>query len=402
MAEALLGKQLENKYSAFKATPAYQQAMLNFLQGQGANMWGQANRAPADTALRNAQARAAQQKSDAYSQWMSGTGAPSNTPTNASNNSYEGDGGDYYSQGDDNSGSFTNAIYNPQENNQAGDFQNVSQSAPNNVDVESGNRAYMAERGMAAAIGMKEPATFVDPKTGMAYARLRSGIVPIGKEFGEKDKSIATEVGKAKGQEEASYLGEGPTDRRNLQQLKTALEKVNRGDFDAVLGWRHNIPYGMNTAISDKKIAEFAAIEKLLNTYKIKQQALMAKGQGHITDYGRSLLNATFPDIGGNINAFKGQLNQFVGDLSSDSEQRQLIKKYQGQGASFDEARDKAQEDMDYNNPSIAQSPNQPNNRGDFANTSYNEESNHRGRWWWGTYGRCRRVCSRAFPCRGF
>lgn len=44
MASDLLGAALKQKYDAFKATPEYQGAMLDFLHGQGARQWAETNK----------------------------------------------------------------------------------------------------------------------------------------------------------------------------------------------------------------------------------------------------------------------------------------------------------------------------------------------------------------------
>lgn len=55
LAEELLKSKLQNEALKFKNTPDYQNALLDFLRGQGANMWGQ-------LALRNAQTQDISQK----------------------------------------------------------------------------------------------------------------------------------------------------------------------------------------------------------------------------------------------------------------------------------------------------------------------------------------------------
>lgn len=351
----LLGKALKAKYDAFKSTPAYQQAMLDFLRGQGAHMQGQTN-------LAKQQADLAAQKASGLRNWMSGIGDESNT-SSAEDISYNPQ--------NPNQGQFINDIYDPTTQAQQTTFQPIANVPSTSNEVDQGNKKYQAERGLAAAIGLKEPATFIDPSTGMRYARLRSGTVPIGKEFSESEKQAASERGKAKGAEETLFTAESPDDRQNFKSLLEGVEKVNNGEFDAALGWRHYIPFGANTRMSDKAIGEFAAFEKLLNYYKIKQQSLLAKGQGHITDFNRALLNSTFPDVNLNPVAFKGQLNAFVKDLQQKTFVSKKIRQYEKQGMSFDDARDQAQKESDEIFPSIvSQNPSQSQQSG-FKNVSF-------------------------------
>lgn len=377
-ASDLLNKMLEAKYNQFKAGPDYQSAMLEFLRGQGAHMRGQTENLPSERNLRNAQANEINQKSgiegqklDLLRQWMNPDSVPSK---NAKNVNYEKPSvaGDIYNQGyepiegDTYNDGYKNSSYE-------GGYTNVDQPSSNKQDFNAGNQAYQKELAMASILGFKEPATFVDPKTGMAYARLRTGTVPIGKEFSEAEKSAASEVGKAKGIEEATFTGESPGDRQLVKDVTNGMDKINSGEWDSLLGWKHRLPYGLNTKLNPKQIGQFAAFEKSLNNLKIKQQSLLAKGQGHITDFSRSLLNSTFPDINTNPDAFKGQLNQFVKDLHQKTFESKQIRKYEKEGMNFDDARDAAQKDSDELFPDIASpSPQNPSQSG-FKNADYQQ-----------------------------
>lgn len=368
MAAALLDQQLKNKYSAFKAAPDYQSAMLDYLRGQGAHMWGQTQNLPAEGDLRRAQAneitskgRMEDQKLGVLRDWMSGIKTPRKDA------SYEAPAqsnamGDIYGG-------------NTQPASFGGEFTNVGQgsSLDKSSEFDAGNQEYQREKTMAGILGFKEPATFVDPKTGIAYARLRSGTVPIGKEFGESEKASAGEVGKSKGIEESAFTSQSPGDRRLLQKLTEGIKKVNKGEWDATLGWKHNIPYGLNTKLSDKQIGEVAAFEKILNTLKIKQHAAMMKGQGAVSDFERGLLNSTLPDFNANPAAFKGQLNDFLQGLQQRTFESQQIRNYEKQGMSFDDARDKAQKDSDEMFSGGEQQANQPEpeNKGIVHNAMY-------------------------------
>lgn len=368
LSEDLLAKHLSNKYAAFKATPSYQDAMLSFLRGQGAHMWGQTQNLESERALREAQAKQVTQKGNLDAQkmgllhdWVSGT------EPQKSNVSYENE--DQPSA----MGAIYNADYEPQSGD--GNYKNVSQVGGGQQDHEQGNKDYQKERALASVLGLKEPATFVDPSTGMAYARLRSGTVPIGKQFSESDKTAATEVGKAKGQEEAAFTIQSPGDRKLLNNLTEGVQKINSGEFDDALGWRHHIPYGLNTKLSDKKIGEIAAFEKILNTLKIKQHAAMMKGQGAVSDFERGLLNSTLPDFNANPAAFKGQINDFLQGLQQKTFESQKIREYKKQGMSFDDALEKAQKDSDEMFPSIENPYVEPPAQGQYKNADYEPNS---------------------------
>ncbi len=365
--EDLLAQQLANKYAAFKATPDYQSAMLDFLRGQGAHMWGQTQNLPAERALKQAQTQQLNQKGGLDAQkmsllkdWMGGIGTPNKDAAYNDNQNTPSAAGTLY-----------NADYQPDDGQDG--FTNVSQPRVTKEDHQAGNAAYQKERAMASILGFKEPATFVDPNTGISYARLRDGTVPIGKEFGESEKAAAGEVGKSKGLEESAFTAQSPGDRRLLQQLTQGAEKINKGDWDATLGWRHNIPYGLNTKLSDKQIGEVAAFEKVLNTLKIKQHAAMMKGQGAVSDFERGLLNSTLPDFNANPAAFKGQLNDFLQGLQQRTFESQQIRKYKKEGLSYDDARDKAQEDSDemFSNGEPQSNQPQQENKGIVHNAMY-------------------------------
>lgn len=198
----LLNKMMQAKYNQFKAGPEYQQAMLDFLRGQGANMWGRTANLPSERALHEAQAEnlrtqagMAKQKADIFKRFqerVSGGGS-SGKQLNVSNESIDNE--DYEP------GMVLNAIYNRPSDE--GGFKFVSSDMPKTVDeyskddVASGLRKYYSDSALAHAMGLQPPHSFVDPNTGMRYGELLDGsTVPISKEVSKITENEATEYGK--------------------------------------------------------------------------------------------------------------------------------------------------------------------------------------------------------------
>lgn len=381
----LLNKALKAKYDAFKAGPDYQSAMLDFLRGQGAHMAGETANLPAQRQLIEAQAghyaqgdKLAEQKARMLQQWMGGIGDNSQAnvsaegpgvaaspsaydtfpgrrkgrpgpaaqqlldeadangmPTHATNAGYGREGSPRY----------IDALY---QQTPVG----MNTTAPNKIseDFEKGNADYQKERAMAAILGLKEPATEVDPETGVKYAYTRQGKVAIGQGASETQKAAAKELGSAKGKEEASFVAENPRDRKVLKDLMSHVEKLNGGEFDAALGWKHHIPYGANFSLSDKQIGDISEFENTLNALRAKQGSIF-KGQGAVSDYERRLLSSTLPNINDNPTAFKAQMNKFVKDMMGDQMQRHLITQYRKDGMSFEDAKDKASRTLEESLP---------------------------------------------------
>jgi len=381
----LLNKALKAKYDAFKASPDYQSAMLDFLRGQGARMAGEAANLPARRELIQAQAghyaqgdKLAEQKAKLLQQWMGGIGDNSQANVSAegpgiakSPSAYDtfpgrrksrpGPVGQQLLDEADANGMptrATNAVFGGQRSPRYIDalYQQTPVGAntviPNQIseDIDKGNAAYQKERAMAAILGLKEPATEVDPETGIKYAYTRQGKVAIGQGASETQKAAAKELGSAKGKEEASFVAENPRDRKVLKDLMSHVQKLNSGEFDPALGWKHNIPYGANFSLSDKQIGDLAEFENTLNALRAKQGSLF-KGQGAVSDYERRLLSSALPSINDNPVAFKAQMNKFVKDMMGDQMQRHLITQYRKEGLSFEDAKDKAAKTLEESLP---------------------------------------------------
>lgn len=215
----LLNKMMQAKYNQFKAGPEYQQAMLDFLRGQGAHQWGQAALAPTQGAVNTAhaealrqQALASQQKNNLLQEYFRGAQAK-NVSNQAQRDINQQNQPDYDE-------SFMNVLYNNPE--QEGGYQFVGQEYPQNEDSAQGLRDYSIEKALSAALGIKPPSTFIDPMSGIEYAKLRDGrIVNTGQNVSEASKTKAAEYGKNEAKADKEL-----TSQRD--QVSRTLSDINR------------------------------------------------------------------------------------------------------------------------------------------------------------------------------
>lgn len=345
LAENLLKSRLQNEALKFKNTPDYQSALLDFLRGQGAHMWGQTANLPSERGLREAQTKEISNKADIEKQkfdylrrMMGGSVSPG-----MNNASYQDvgmginnqDSGMQMPEGmpgqeSENQGSFQNVAYEPENANQ---FIQPDLAA----NQEKYRQSILAHKlaGLAPPKVRNMPNGEIVADTGMF------GPLVIGAGPSIEQKAILEgkggQEGKQLAQTEQQQLDQQSLTQSSLDNIKSLKSLMDLPEAKLAFGPASKYTVDLNPFAS-KKVQELrGALTPLVHSF-ISQAIQPMRGLGAMNqkEFEKAIQQAPSMDLPYEVN--KGKLESLELMLKQSKNRLQLMEKLKSNGLNAQQA----------------------------------------------------------------